>query len=92
MKADINIQQLSKTISHFLHRYHVILFVLSVIGGLALATFMINQSINERSADQPATGIEKFDATTIEKINKLNPSSTQSTPFTLPSGRTNPFM
>ena len=92
MKTDISTQQLGKALSHFLHRYHVILFVLSVIGGLALATFMINQSINERAAEQPPAGIDKFDTATIDKINKLNRSSTEATPFVLPAGRTNPFM
>ncbi len=92
MKTDLNLQQFGPTISHFLHRYHVIMFTLLAIGGLAFATLKINQAVSTpQAAPQQAPLSSTFDAATMKKINSLNQTSTQSTNFTLPSGRTNPF-
>lgn len=68
------------------------LFVLTVVGGLALANFMINQAINEKPIDQPQAVSSSFDKETMDKINQLNESSSQTTDFVLPSGRINPFI
>ena len=92
MKTDLSLHQLTVAISRFLHRYHVVLFVLTVIGGLAAANFMINQAINEKPIDQPQTTSSTFDKETMDKIDALNESSSQSTDFVLPSGRINPFI
>ena len=49
MKADLSLPQLTAAMSRFLHRYHVVIFVLTVVGGLALANFMLNQAINKEA-------------------------------------------
>ncbi len=92
MKSDLSLPQLTSSLSRFLHRYHVVLFVLTVVGGLALANFMINQAINEKPIDQPQAVSSSFDKETMDKINQLNESSSQTTDFVLPSGRINPFI
>ena len=92
MKADLSLPQLTAAMSRFLHRYHVVIFVLTVVGGLALANFMLNQAINEKPIEQPQAISNSFDKETMDKINQLNESSTQSTNFVLPSGRINPFI
>ena len=92
MKADLSLSQLTAALSRFLHRYHVILFVLTAVGGLALANFMLNQAINEKPIEPPQAVSSSFDQETMDKIDQLNESSTQSTNFVLPSGRINPFI
>ncbi|NCU37780.1 hypothetical protein EOL96_01810 [Candidatus Saccharibacteria bacterium] len=83
--------QITLTASHFLHRYHVVVFVLIVIGSLAAANFFIAQSINEKRLETPPANNELFDIMTISRINSLNKSSEETTQFVLPAGRTNPF-
>ncbi len=93
MKTDItfNPQKIGYVLSQFIHRYHVIVFVLIVIGGLSAATFTLYQTVvDSQSAGTPASGTA-FDKKTIEKIKGLRGASDASTPLTLPSGRTNPF-
>lgn len=92
MKADLSLPQLTAALSRFLHRYHVILFVLTAVGGLALANFMLNQAINEKPIEPPQAVSSSFDQETMDKIDQLNESSAQSTNFVLPSGRINPFI
>jgi hypothetical protein len=91
MKQGISMTQLIKSLSHFLHRYHVLIFVLTVIGGLSLATFMINQAINTSSEAAPIETNESFDKETMEKIKALR-TSDEPAPLTLPAGRVNPFI
>lgn len=92
MQQSLNLSQLGKSASRFLHRYHVLIFVLTVIGGLSLATFMINQAINNAAAAQttPET-IGGFDKATMEKIKGLRKPTDEPEPLNLPSGRVNPF-
>lgn len=92
MKADLSLPRLSSALSRFMHRYHVIIFVLTVVGGLAFANFMINQAINEKPIDQPQAASTTFDKETMDRIDQLNESSVQSTDFVLPGGRINPFI
>lgn len=92
MKQGIDIAQLQKKTVQFLHRYHVIIFVLTVIGGLSLATFMINQSITDTTTDQPAATTQNFDQDTMNKIKALRKTSDEPAPLSLPDGRVNPFI
>ncbi len=91
MKADLNIQQLSAGISHFFHRYHILVFVILVIGGLATATFLLSQTISEATSTVQSPTQTGFDTETIKKIDALRGEGDASSPLTLPSGRTNPF-
>lgn len=92
--GDLNLKQVTTSLTDFMHRYHVIIFVLTVIGGLAFATFMMNQAINQQPAGQatPSSATAVFDTETMDKIDKLNNSSSQPTEFTPPAGRLNPFL
>lgn len=90
MKNDIDIAQLLKGFSQFLHRYHVLLFTLLVLGGLALATFLLYETMIDAQTASPISTGTSFDKATIEKINQLKTTDDGVT-LTLPSGRTNPF-
>lgn len=92
MKLDMNLPQLSAGFSRFFHRYHVLIFVIFVIGGLSTATFLLSQALTTPSTtDTTSTVPSGFDKATIEKINSLRSASDQSAPLTMPAGRTNPF-
>lgn len=90
--SSLSVSQLTVPLSRFLHRFHIILFALLVIGGLSVATFMLYGVITESSAtDQQASSANSFDKTTIQKIETLRDPSQESAPLQLPAGRTNPF-
>lgn len=94
---DISFTGIGKTISNFLFRYHVILFSVIVLGGLAAAVFILN-SVLEKS-DKAADGYTAssnnttFDTATVDRLDKLHASSDGSTPtIDTGSGRQNPFV
>lgn len=90
--SSLSLSQITKPLSQLLHRFHVILFALLVIGGLSVATFLLYGSIVTSSApDQQVTSSSSFDKTTIEKIKTLRDPSQPGSPLQLPAGRTNPF-
>lgn len=92
MQQSLNLNQITKSFSRTLHRYHVLIFVLVVIGGLSLATFMLNQAINSAPAADPTTDTTGgFDKATMEKIESLRKPGDAPDPFVLPEGRVNPF-
>lgn len=89
---NISIPPLKTAVIHFLHRFHLVLFVVVVIGSLAYAILSVS-SVLEQSAkdDLSQTPSSQFDATTIDRINQLKTSDEDSS-MTLPDGRTNPFV
>lgn len=92
MQQSLNLHQIQQSLSHFLHRYHVLVFVFTVIGGLSLATFMINQAINTPSTQSTtAETTGNFDKATMEKIKALRKTDEAPKQLVLPTGRANPF-
>ena len=90
MKSDISIQQITRGISHFLHRYHVLIFTIFVLGGLSVATFLLYQ-VTTSAQSTTSTNPAGFDQKTIDRIGKLRSASHTPTPINLPAGRTYPF-
>lgn len=92
MQQSLNLTQLLKSASQILHRYHVMIFVLTVIGGLSLATFMINRAINTATTEQQTVEtVGGFDKETMHKIESLRRPNEGPDPLALPNGRVNPF-
>lgn len=92
MNGSLSLSQITIALSKFLHRFHVILFALIVIGGLSVATFLLYGTIASSSAsNEPTASSNSFDKSTIDKIKELRDPSEQSEPLQLPQGRTNPF-
>lgn len=92
MNGSLSLSQITVSLSKFLHRFHVILFALIVIGGLSAATFMLYGAIASSSAtNEPAVSSNSFDQKTIDKIEGLRDPNESSVPLKLPQGRTNPF-
>lgn len=86
----LNLNQLTQMVSRFLHRFHVILFVVFVVGGLSLVTLFLNQAITKQGSAEPTTTEQPFDDATMTRIEGLRSTSEQSN-LTPPSGRINPF-
>lgn len=95
MNINLSLDAIKKSLSTFLHRFHVTLFVLVVFGGLALVIFMLNGVIirsTETSGYTPKTPNATFDQATIDRIEELQTRGQTNGGPTLPPGRTNPFV
>lgn len=104
---NINGSQLSQSVVRFLHRYHLILFVIIVFGALGAGIYLTYQNILATDNAQgytAQTNNTSFDAATIEHVKSLQPSDyrlpkedgSESAPLqerNLPlNGRVNPFV
>lgn len=94
MKSSISISQISNSIVHFISRFHVLIYTLTVVIGVAVAVFQLNGLITERSPADNGGGATapSFDKDTIDRINNFNTASSGEDTFSLPSGRINPLV
>lgn len=81
--------------SQFMHRFHVTIFVVFVVGGLSLATLFLQRVITATS--QVGTGtagsastFSQSEQSTMQRVRDLHTADDQSS-LMLPSGRINPF-
>lgn len=92
MELSIN----TKAITAFLHRYHVVLFAVVILGGLVFMVLSLNNIIitsSETSADYTPTGTTfSFDEKTIERIDSLKSRDQAANSLNLSNGRSNPFV
>lgn len=97
---NINTQSIIQSITHFLHRFHLIVFVVIVLGALSAGIYITYQKIilSEDTAGytSPANNIN-FDEATRNKLSELRPADyylsnpdEQRNISTI--GRTNPFI
>lgn len=68
MKSSISISQIGALLTHFLHRFHVLVFVLTVVGGLSVATFMLNQTLSSNTDIPNSQSTAVFDQKTMERV------------------------
>lgn len=96
MNANFNlsIQSIKKTVVALLHRFHIVLFVIIILGGLAIVILLLNDVVirsGQSDGYTPDNSSTSFDQSTIKKIQELNTNGQTGTP--LPTGvRTNPFI
>jgi hypothetical protein len=93
---DISLGLIKNSLSNFIRRFHVTIFVILVIGGLVVVVLLLNNVII-RSSEQgdyvpPSSAPSSFDETTIDKIEQLKSRTDASTPLDLSKGRINPFV
>lgn len=92
MNASLSSSAIQQSLKHFMQRFHLVLFVLILAGGLAVAIFTLN-TIIARSQQQNDTDVRSsFDTETIERINQLKTRNDSESQIELPSGRINPFV
>jgi len=91
---EISTTNIKKAFVNFLHRFHVLIFSVVVLGGLAVVVFLLN-SIIIRSGDSgsytSAAGSSSFDQATIDRLNQLKTREETPPPLDFSEGRTNPF-
>lgn len=68
MKNSFSLTGLASTITRFLHRFHVILFVLVTMGSLAVATLFLNELISRPATNSNNSVTGRFDDATIKRI------------------------
>lgn len=96
MKSSPSVDQLPKQLLKLINRYHLVIFVTTVIGGMIVVMFMLNNTIQSSTdttliTDTPTQA--GFDQETIDKLESLkrfDSDSSQSLDF--PNGRINPFV
>ncbi len=90
MNRSFSLSQLTTGFSRFLHRYHVVLFAIVVIGSLSIATLLLSNAMSaETNTLQPTSTVKPLDTKTMDKVDALRQDST---PLVVPGDkRTNPF-
>ena len=61
MKSSISISQISDGIVHFIRRFHVLIYTLTVVIGVTVAVFQLNGLITEQSPTDNGGGKPTFD-------------------------------
>ncbi|MNR27861.1 hypothetical protein D3C85_1451540 [compost metagenome] len=90
---NISFNELPKQLSRLLHRYHVVTFTLVVLGGMAVAIFLLNNILQASSQPGEGSGISSsFDTDTINRVNELKSSTDAPETMSFPTGRINPFV
>ncbi|HTK39897.1 MAG TPA: hypothetical protein VL362_03455 [Patescibacteria group bacterium] len=93
--AGLSLGSIKNQLGHFLARYHVVLYTVIVVGGMAAAIFFVYQVIVQATSVSPTTSTSApaFDQGTINKLESLNEKSGGGTPLELPNNqRINPFV
>jgi hypothetical protein len=84
----------SPSVQSLLFRYHAVLFTVTILGGLAVGVFMLNQAISSSDDAQgytPQLTDTSFDTATIKKLEGLTPPGEMPPTLNLPEGRVDPF-
>ena len=77
---NLSLSTVGPNIVKFLHRFHLILYVVIVLGALAVAVFLLYQNvIASEQADgyTPEASNDSFDITTMQKLDDLDPANSQ---------------
>jgi hypothetical protein len=92
IKLNLSTQSIKKGIVAFLHRFHVMIFVIIVLGGLAVVILLLNNVVirsGQKDGYTSDISTGSFDQATIKKIQDLQNRSQSPIPS---SGRINPFV
>ena len=94
MKNSSSVNELGSIIARFVHRHHIILYAMTIVIGVSVAVFFLNDLISLSNAtDSTAPSRTRFDEATIKRIERLNIVNVEEVDdFSLPAGRVNPFV
>jgi hypothetical protein len=91
---NITVSSLFKPIGRAFARFHMTIFIVFIVGGLAAAVLLLDGILNDTSNDSGYTSpidAGTIDQTTLNRIKQLHTSDDPAPTMTLPAGRTNPF-
>ena len=86
-----------EAVKNFLKRYQMVIFVVVLVAMLIGCISILNSALTSPDNGNPTflnnttSNKVNFTQSTKAKLDKLQPSSSNSADSTLPSGRTNPF-
>ena len=91
---EISTANIKNKIAVILHRYHVMIFVIFILGGLVFVVFLLNNIIVQsgNSGGYTPETTTTFDQKTIERIEQLKTRDEPAAELDLSGGRTNPFV
>lgn len=85
------LEQITRPIAKFLWRFHVIIFSIFIIGGVAASIFLFSGLLTNGNNDTSIKQGVSFDKSTIKIIENFESPNSSIDTFSLPSGRNNPF-
>lgn len=92
---NLSLSTIGSGIIKFLHRFHLILYVVVVLGALTIAVFLLYQNVvNSDQAEgyTPDASNDTFDTATMQKLEELQPANSQAPLINVDdSQRTDPF-
>ncbi|MDB5187080.1 MAG: hypothetical protein JWM07_552 [Candidatus Saccharibacteria bacterium] len=92
---DISLTTIKSSLQHIIQRYHVLLFVLFILGGLVFVVLSLNSIILSSSTSTdytPSAATSTFDQQTIDRVNSLKSRDEAAAELNLTTGRSNPFV
>lgn len=92
---NISLNMVKTALARFIGRFHIIIFVITILGGLVVVILFLNNIIitsTDSSDYTPASNNASFDQTTIDRIKQLKTRDETGDQLNLPPGRTNPFV
>lgn len=95
INLSISLPAIKKAFFATLHRFHVIIFVVTILGGLVVVVFLLNNTIisSEKPNDYtPETNTTTFDQATIKRVQELKTRDQNTDIIVAPGVRTNPFV
>lgn len=97
MDIGLSTKTIGKKVSHFIYRFHVILFTIIVLGGLSVLIFILyNYIVNATNINDAENAIaidSGFDKQTITRLESLQTSNVLNEPIQYIDGaRKNPFV
>lgn len=92
---NISFATIKKAVTHFLERFHIVIFVITITSGLGVIILLLNNVITTSSESGGYTSTSNnatFDQATIDRIKQLKTRDEASDQLDLSNGRTNPFV
>lgn len=85
------LEPITRPIAKFLWRFHVIIFSIVIIGGVAVSIFLFSGLLSAGENNMPTNQRASFDKNTIKNIENFESPDSSIDNFSLPNGRSNPF-
>ena len=95
VNISISLPAIKKALSSFLHRFHVVTFVITVLGGLVVVVLLLNDAIitsGEPNGYTSGATVTTFDQATMKRVEELKTRDQTSDISAPPGMRINPFV
>ncbi len=93
MNSKLSSTSIVLSLSRFFHRYHIIIFVILVLGSLSAAVLMLNDVValsDKRDGYTSTVKNSSFDTETMDRLKSLKDPGEPTVPLVI-TGRSNPL-